>query len=66
MESPLVGDLGYRGPELLFRAVLSVRSAARKPATVERAVEPRLRHRAWATTFAKEVDHFVGMERRRG
>ena len=31
-EASLVGDLGYRGPALLFKAVLSVRSAARKPA----------------------------------
>ena len=31
-ESSLVGDLGYRGPELLFGAVLSVRSACRKAA----------------------------------
>src|SRR5437763_7798061 len=31
-EKALVGDLAYRGPELLFRAVLAVRAAARKPA----------------------------------
>jgi predicted TPR repeat methyltransferase len=31
-ESSLVDDLGYRGPALLFKAVLSVRAAARKPA----------------------------------
>ena len=31
-ESSLVDELGYRGPKLLFHAVLSVRAAARKPA----------------------------------
>ena len=31
-ESSLVDELGYRGPALLFKAVLSVRAAARKPA----------------------------------
>ena len=32
-ESSLVGDLGYRGPALLFKAVLAVRAAAKKPAS---------------------------------
>ena len=38
-EASLVGDLGYRGPALLFKAVLSVRSAARKPAFFKRAID---------------------------
>ena len=45
-ESSLVDDLGYRGPALLFKAVLSVRSAARKPALVQARHRSRLRHRA--------------------
>ncbi len=45
-EASLVGDLGYRGPVLLFKAVLSVRSAARKSALFARAHRSRLRHRA--------------------
>src|SRR5258705_3294386 len=32
----LVGELGYRGPALLFKAVLSGRSAARTPACFKR------------------------------
>src|SRR6202011_3548126 len=38
-EAALVGDLGYRGPALLFKAVLSVRAAARKPAFFRRAID---------------------------
>ena len=45
-ESSLVDDLGYRGPALLFKAVLSVRSAARKPALLQARHRSRLRHRA--------------------
>ena len=38
-EFALVDDLGYRGPALLFKAVLSVRAAARKPAFFKRAID---------------------------
>jgi predicted TPR repeat methyltransferase len=38
-EASLVGDLGYRGPALLFEAVLSVRAAARKTAFFKRAID---------------------------
>jgi len=44
-EAALVDDLGYRGPSLLFKAVLSVRAAIRKPAFFKRAHRSRLRHR---------------------
>jgi len=43
-ESSLVDNLGYRGPALLFKAVLSVRSAARKPAFFRALHRSRLRH----------------------
>ena len=55
-ESALVDDLGYRGPELLFRAVLSVRAAARKPAFFKRAIDLGCGTGLAATAFAKEVD----------
>jgi predicted TPR repeat methyltransferase len=61
-ESALVGDLGYRGPELLFRAVLSVRAAARKPAFFKRAIDLGCGTGLAATAFAKEVDHFIGID----
>src|SRR4051794_10874115 len=38
-EAALVGDLGYRGPALLFKAVLAVRAAAGKPAFFRRAID---------------------------
>ena len=38
-EAALVDDLGYRGPALLFKAVLSVRAAVRKPAFFKRAID---------------------------
>jgi predicted TPR repeat methyltransferase len=61
-ESSLVGDLGYRGPELLFRAVLSVRSAARKPAFFRRAIDLGCGTGLAASAFANEVDHFIGVD----
>jgi predicted TPR repeat methyltransferase len=61
-ESALVDDLGYRGPELLFRAVLSVRAAARKSAFSKRAIDLGCGTGLVATAFAKEVDHFTGVD----
>jgi predicted TPR repeat methyltransferase len=61
-ESALVDDLGYRGPELLFRAVLSVRASARKPAFFKRAIDLGCGTGLAATAFAKEVDHFIGID----
>ncbi len=61
-ESSLVGDLDYRGPELLFRAVLSVRSAERKPAFFKRALDLGCGTGLAATAFARGVDHFTGVD----
>jgi predicted TPR repeat methyltransferase len=61
-ESSLVDDLGYRGPKLLFRAVLSVRSAARKPAFFRRAIDLGCGTGLAASAFAKGVDHFIGVD----
>ena len=58
----LVGDLGYRGPALLFKAVLSVRSAACKPAFFKRAIDLGCGTGLAATAFAKAVDHFIGVD----
>src|SRR5262249_36261784 len=38
-EAALLGDLDYRAPQLLFKAVLSVRNAAKKPAFFKRAID---------------------------
>jgi len=61
-ESSLVGDLGYRGPALLFKAVLSVRSAARKPAFFKRAIDLGCGTGLAASAFARAVDHFIGVD----
>ena len=61
-EAALLGDLGYRAPQLLFKAVLSVRSAAKKPAFFKRAIDLGCGTGLGAAAFAKEVDHFIGID----
>lgn len=61
-ESALVGDLGYRGPALLFKAVLAARHAVRKPAFFNRAIDLGCGTGLAATAFANGVDHFTGID----
>jgi predicted TPR repeat methyltransferase len=61
-EASLVGDLGYRGPALLFKAVLAVRAAIRKPAFFKRAIDLGCGTGLAANAFAREVDHFTGID----
>ena len=61
-ESSLVDGLGYRGPALLFKAVLSVRSAARKPAFFKRAIDLGCGTGLAASAFARAVEHFIGVD----
>ena len=61
-EAALVDDLGYRGPALLFKAVLSARAAIRKPAFFKRAIDLGCGTGLAATAFAKEVDRFIGID----
>jgi predicted TPR repeat methyltransferase len=61
-EAALVDDLGYRGPSLLFKAVLSVRAAARKPAFFRRAIDLGCGTGLAADAFAREVDRFTGFD----
>ena len=61
-EAALLGDLGYRAPQLLFKAVLSVRLAARKPAFFKRAIDLGCGTGLGAGAFAREVDHFIGID----
>jgi predicted TPR repeat methyltransferase len=46
----------------LFRAVLAARRAVRKPAFFKRAIDLGCGTGLAATAFAKEVDHFVGID----
>ena len=61
-EAALVDDLGYRGPSLLFKAVLSVRAAIRKPAFFKRAIDLGCGTGLAAGAFAREVDAFIGLD----
>ena len=61
-EASLVGDLGYRGPALLFKAVLSVRAAAKTPAFFKRAIDLGCGTGLAAAAFARDVDHFIGID----
>jgi predicted TPR repeat methyltransferase len=61
-EKALVDDLGYRGPELLFRAVLAARAAVRRPAFFKRAIDLGCGTGLAARTFAREVDAFIGID----
>jgi predicted TPR repeat methyltransferase len=61
-ETALVDDLGYRGPALLFKAVLAARHADRKPAFFKRAIDLGCGTGLVAGAFAKEVDHFIGID----
>jgi predicted TPR repeat methyltransferase len=61
-EAALLGDLDYRAPELLFKAVLSVRHAVKKPAFFKRAIDLGCGTGLGAAAFAREVDHFLGID----
>jgi predicted TPR repeat methyltransferase len=65
-EAALLGDLGYRAPQLLFTAVISVRNAAKKPAFFKRAIDLGCGTGLGAGAFHKEVDHFIGIDLSRG
>jgi predicted TPR repeat methyltransferase len=61
-DAALVEDLGYRGPALLFKAVLSVRAAICKPALFKRAIDLGCGTGLAATAFASHVDEFTGID----
>ena len=58
----LIEDLGYRGPSVLFKAVLAARHAVKKPAFFKRAIDLGCGTGLAASAFAKEVDHFIGID----
>lgn len=61
-EAALVGDLGYRGPDLLFRAVLATCAAAHTPAFFQHAIDLGCGTGLAAAAFAGEVDYFTGID----
>jgi predicted TPR repeat methyltransferase len=61
-ETALVDDLGYRGPALLFKAVLWGRAVARKPTFFKRAIDLGCGTGLAAAAFARNVDRFIGID----
>jgi predicted TPR repeat methyltransferase len=61
-ENALLNDLHYRGPSLLFKAVLAVRNATGKPAFFKRGIDLGCGTGLGAAAFAKNVDRFTGID----
>ncbi|MBN9006640.1 MAG: methyltransferase domain-containing protein [Rhizobiales bacterium] len=61
-ETALVDGLGYRGPAILFKAVLAARNAVRKPAFFRRAIDLGCGTGLVARAFAAQVDSFIGID----
>jgi predicted TPR repeat methyltransferase len=61
-EAALLGDLGYRAPQLLFKAVLAARAAEKKPALFKRAIDLGCGTGLAALAFAGGVDRFIGID----
>lgn len=61
-EDVLINDLGYRAPSLIFKAVLAARVAAKKPAFFKRTIDLGCGTGLAAAAFAKQVDHFTGID----
>jgi len=58
----LVNDLDYRGPEVLLKAVLAARHAARLPSHFARAIDLGCGTGLVAREFASLVDEFIGVD----
>ncbi len=61
-EHALINDLGYRGPALIFKAVLAARVAAKKPAFFRRTIDLGCGTGLAAAAFASQVEHFIGID----
>jgi predicted TPR repeat methyltransferase len=61
-ENALLNDLHYRGPSLLFKAVVAVRNAAKKPAFFKRGIDLGCGTGLGAAAFANNVDRFIGID----
>ena len=61
-ETSLVDDLGYRGPRLLFKAVLAARAAASKPAFFKCAIDLGCGTGLAARAFAAQAEQIIGID----
>ena len=57
-EAALLGDLDYRAPQLLFKAVLVVRASAKKPAFFKRAIDLGCGTGPWRCRLRQECRSF--------
>jgi predicted TPR repeat methyltransferase len=61
-EAELIERLNYRAPAILFKAVIAVRVAEKKPAYFQRAIDLGCGTGLGAAAFAKNVDSFIGID----
>jgi predicted TPR repeat methyltransferase len=61
-DTALVNDLGYRGPDVLFKAVLAARVALGKPAFFRRAIDLGCGTGLAARAFAAQTDEIIGID----
>jgi predicted TPR repeat methyltransferase len=61
-EHVLINDLDYRAPSLIFKAVVAARVAAKRPTLFKRAIDLGCGTGLAAAAFAKQVDHFIGID----
>lgn len=61
-EEALVGDLNYRGPQILLKAVLEVCRATGHPAFFKRAIDLGCGTGLVAREFKTHVDEFIGID----
>ncbi|WP_407157858.1 methyltransferase domain-containing protein [Bradyrhizobium sp. STM 3557] len=61
-DNELTERLHYRAPALLFKAVLAVRAAERKPAFFKRAIDLGCGTGLGAAAFAQNVETFIGID----
>jgi predicted TPR repeat methyltransferase len=61
-EASLVGDLGYRGPDLLFKAVQATLVAQGKPAFFHRAIDLGCGTGLAARAFAAQTGEIIGID----
>ncbi len=61
-EAELIERLNYRAPAILFKAVLAVRAAGKKPAYFKRAIDLGCGTGLGAAAFARNVDSFIGID----
>jgi predicted TPR repeat methyltransferase len=61
-DTALLDHLDYRGPALLFKAVLAVRAAVKRPALFKRAIDLGCGTGLVAMAFTKQVDRFIGID----